>query len=58
MMDERTLNERVAASLEQMRRECAADRHEAEARMRQLLDMTDEFIRWQWQQLGSRRLLE
>ena len=55
-MDERTLNERVAASLEQMRRKCAADRHEAEARMRQLLDRTDEFIRWQWQQLGSRSL--
>jgi hypothetical protein len=52
-MDERTWNERVAASLEQMRRECAADRHEAEARMRQLLDMTDDFIRWQWQELGS-----
>jgi hypothetical protein len=29
-MDERTWNERVAASLEQMRRECAADRHQAE----------------------------
>ena len=38
-------NEQVAANLEEMRRECAAARQEAETRMRQLLDATDEVIR-------------
>ena len=43
----------VVNLLKQMRRECAADRQAAEARMRQLLDVTDEFIRWHWQQLEA-----
>jgi hypothetical protein len=53
-VDKRELHEYVVANLlKQMRRECAAARQEAEARMRQLFDATDEFIRWHRQQLEA-----
>ena len=52
-MDARTAHEQVAVNLEGMRRECAAARQEAEARMRQLLVVTDEVIRWHRQQLEA-----
>jgi hypothetical protein len=53
-VNKRELHEYVVANLlKQMRRECAADRQAAEARMRQLLEVIDEFIRWHWQQLEA-----
>ena len=52
-MDERTAQEYVAAHLEQTRRECAASRQEAEARVRPLFHAADEVIRWHREQLEA-----